>query len=299
MPTTISETGFRALTAATAIKETSRRLRSIGIETAARDARLLVAAALGIDAVKLISQPGAELGSAVQSRLDNYVVRRLAREPVSRILGSRGFYGRDFEISPATLDPRPDSETLIEAALELIGESGRAAPLRIIDIGTGSGCLLVTLLAELPHATGLGTDIDPGALQVAQRNARRHGVGSRADWTLARSLTGIGGAFDLVVANPPYVPTGTIDELEPEVRKYEPRAALDGGADGLQVYREIAADLARVAPDGWAVFEVGKDQAGSVSGLLASVRVGKQLPQIRTFRDLNGVDRCVAWKARS
>lgn len=299
MPTTISETGFRALTAATAIKETSRRLRSIGIETAARDARLLVAAALGIDAVKLISQPGAELGSAVQSRLDNYVVRRLAREPVSRILGSRGFYGRDFEISSATLDPRPDSETLIEAALELIGESGRAAPLRIIDIGTGSGCLLVTLLAELPQASGLGTDIDPGALQVAQRNARRHGVGSRADWTLARSLTGIGGAFDLVVANPPYVPTGTIDELEPEVRKYEPRAALDGGADGLQVYREIAADLARVAPDGWAVFEVGKDQAGSVSGLLASVRVGKQLPQIRTFRDLNGVDRCVAWKARS
>src|SRR5690606_35169808 len=134
------------------------------------------------------------------------------------------FYGREFEISPATLDPRPDSETLVEAALELVsfGESKGNEPLRILDVGTGSGCLLVTLLAELPHATGLGTDIDPQALKIAQRNAQCHGVDSRARWTQARSLNGIGGPFDLVVANPPYVPTGTLDTLEPEVRIYEP-----------------------------------------------------------------------------
>jgi len=299
MPTTISDNELHRLTAAAAIKETTRRLRGSGIESAARDARLLVAAALGCDSERLISQPEARLDATQTDLLHSFVQRRLAREPVSRILGMRGFYGRDFEISPAVLDPRPDSETLIEAALDLVGaqDGAETAPLRILDIGTGSGCLLVTLLAELPHATGLGTDIDPQALDIAQHNARRHGVQSRASWMYARSLNGIGGPFDLVVANPPYVPTVIIDTLEPEVRDFDPRSALNGGADGLEIYREIAADLARVAPNGWAVFEVGKGQSDAVSELLSSIRVRNEAPLVRVFRDLNGVERCVAWRA--
>ena len=299
MPTTTFEASTFALTpAAKATLEATRRLRDGGIESPARDARILVAAALRVDAGQLIGRPEMPLGPAEQASLERAIARRLAREPVSRILGSRGFYGREFEISPATLDPRPDSETLIEVALLLVGRD-RKLPLRILDVGTGSGCLLVTLLAELPSATGLGTDIDLEALQVALRNAHRHDVASRAEWKPARSLNGIGGSFDLLVANPPYVPTGMIEELDPEVREYEPRPALDGGADGLDVYREIARDLVRVVPNGWALFEVGRGQAPAVADLLTSVRSGAQLPEVRIFRDLNGVDRCVAWKARS
>lgn len=301
MRTTISEPSTTAPTAAKATAEATRRLRSGGVESPARDARILVAAALGIDAVELISRPERPLSGGEQTRLERFIARRLAREPVSRILGSRGFYGREFEISPATLDPRPDSETLIEAALLLVGRdrAGNDTPLRILDVGTGSGCLLVTLLAELPDASGLGTDIDTEALQIAQRNARRHGVASRAQWKLARSLNDIGGTFDLLVANPPYVPTSMIEHLEPEVREYDPRSALDGGADGLDIYREIENGLGRVVPNGWALFEVGKDQAPAVAELLGSARIGAQRPEVRTFRDLNGVDRCVALKART
>lgn len=300
MPTTISEPSTSTLTAGNATVDTTSRLRSGGIESSARDARVLVAAALGIEAAQLISRPERPVGGPERAQLERFISRRLSREPVSRILGTRGFYGREFDISPATLDPRPDSETLIDAALLLVDhdEAGRGPPLRILDVGTGSGCLLVTLLAELPNASGLGTDISPEALQVAQHNARSHGVTSRADWKMARSLNGIGGVFDLLVANPPYVPTGMIEHLEPEVREYDPRSALDGGADGLDVYREIAKDLVEIVPSGWALFEVGRDQAEAVADLLGSARVGAQRPEVRTFRDLNGVDRCVAWKAR-
>ena len=301
MHSTISESCPDVLTAAAATVRATRLLREGGIESAARDSRLLVAAALGIDAGRLLSRPEMPLGYAEQRRLEEFLTRRVAREPVSRILGSRGFYGREFEVSPATLDPRPDSETLIDAALELIGaETGRRdMPLRILDIGTGSGCLLVTLLAELPNAIGLGTDIDPAALQVAKRNADVHGVAARANWALARSLDGISGPVDLLVANPPYIPKGDIEGLDPEVRDYDPRTALDGGADGLEVYRELAKDLVKVVPNGWAVFEVGADQANSVREILAAVSVPGHTPVIRIFQDLNGVDRCVAWKSRA
>lgn len=301
MLTTISEASVGSLTIAEVTAEATRRLREAGIESPARDARILITAALGLEPHQLISRPEMPVGSAQLEQVNQFIARRLAREPVSRILGSRGFYGRQFEISPATLDPRPDSETAIEAAIELVGSGprGRDLPLRILDVGTGSGCLLVTLLAELPCATGLGTDIDAAALQVAQRNAYRHGVASRAEWKLARSLNGIAGPFDLLVANPPYVPTGMIEDLDPEVREYDPWSALDGGSDGLDVYRELVRDLVRVVPDGWAVFEVGKGQASAVSELLTFARIGAQSPEIRTFRDLNGVDRCVAWRARN
>lgn len=296
MPTTTFEADLGAVTAAAVTAQTTRRLRAAGIESAARDSRLLVAAALGIDAARLLGGPEMPVEAFARKRLESFVLRRIAREPVSRILGSRGFYGREFEISPATLDPRPDSETLVDAALELIERNAENSACRILDVGTGSGCLLVTLLAELPNATGIGTDIDPQALQMAERNARRHGVAARASWELARSLNGISGPVDLLVSNPPYVPTGEIEGLDPEVRQYDPRAALNGGADGLQIYRELAEELARVVPNGWAIFEVGAGQAETVQALLTG-NVGRPA-EIRTFRDLNGVDRCVAWKAR-
>ena len=295
---TIFEANLRTLTAASVTAEATRALRAGGIESAARDSRLLVAAALGIDAARLLSRPEMPVEPGDQSLLESFIARRVAREPVSRILGSRGFYGRIFDVSPATLDPRPDSETLIDAALELIGRDCESRnPCRILDIGTGSGCLLVTLLAELPGATGLGTDIDPQALKVAERNAHRHGVAPRASWKLVRSLGGVSGPVDLLIANPPYVPTGEIEGLDPEVRDYEPRAALDGGPDGLEIYRELAAELVRVVPDGWAIFEVGAGQAGAVRELLSEMP-GCRGAEVRMFRDLNGVDRCVAWKAR-
>lgn len=288
-------------TASEAVVFATRQLREAGIESPGLDARLLVGAALGLRAEQLIARPDLPVGPEAQKTIEGYLNRRLAHEPVSRILGSRGFYGRMFEISPATLDPRPETETLIEAALGLVNErkSDPAKPIRILDIGTGSGCLLITLLAELPNSIGLGTDISVEALEIARRNALKHAVKSRAEFRLARSLEGIAGPFDLVVANPPYIPTGDIEGLAPEVRDFDPRSALDGGVDGLDVYREIAKNLVRVVPEGWAIFEVGAGQATAVAKIVDECRVETARPQIRTFRDLLAVDRCVAWKARS
>src|SRR5262249_22994334 len=159
-------------------------------------------------------------------------------------------------LSPATLDPRPDSETLIDVALGFVDRAGlRDAPLRILDVGTGSGCLLATLLCELPKATGLGTDINPDALRTASDNSHRLGVGARATWQIAAALESIAGPFDILVCNPPYIRSAVIAELEPEVRDFDPRAALDGGPDGLEVYRRMAPRIGTVVPNGWAVFE--------------------------------------------
>jgi release factor glutamine methyltransferase len=282
--------------AGAAIAHAVQLLRAAGLEEGARDARLLTAAALNVDPAALVKHPEIRLTPIELERLQSYIRRRIEREPVSRILGRRGFYGRDFAISPATLDPRPDSETLIEAALQLVAESGwNDAPIRILDIGTGSGCLLVTLLAELPAAVGVGSDIDVGALQIAKENAECLGVAARARFVESRSLATIDGAFDLLISNPPYIPTAEIASLDPDVRRYDPLTALDGGIDGLDIYREITRDLVRVVPDGWALFEVGAGQADAVTTLLQGAEVGSMM---RRFCDLDGRDRCVAWKAR-
>ena len=288
------------LTVAAAVAWATGALRQAGVEGPERDARILVSAATSLDRVQLLSRSDLVLSAAQKGRLEQVVNRRSRREPVSRILGRRAFYGREFEISPATLDPRPDSETLIDAALRLLAEDdvSREARLRIIDIGTGSGCLLVTLLAELPNATGLGTDIGPEALRLAKQNALGNEVADRAAWSLARSLEGIDGPFDLLIANPPYIPTDDIEGLAPEVRDHDPRSALDGGFDGLDVYREMAGRLPAVVPEGWALFEVGAGQALSVQDILTAETALPSPPVVRVFRDLNGVDRCVAWKAR-
>lgn len=286
------------MTVAAAQRLMTRELRAAGIDGAERDARLLVAAATG-DPAGGLPRSDRPVSLTELERLSAMLERRRAREPVARILGVRGFYGRDFEVTRATLDPRPDTETLADVALEIVDRMGwRKQPLRILDIGTGSGVLLVTLLAELPLAWGTGSDICPEALETAARNAARHHVADRARWCVARSLHGIEGPFDLVVSNPPYIPTGDIAALERDVRDYDPHTALDGGSDGLAIYREIVEDLHRVMPDGWVLLEVGTGQGPEVGAMLvrnATVDPGS----LSTRRDLSGHQRCVAARTRS
>jgi release factor glutamine methyltransferase len=278
-----------------AVDAVARLLAAAGVDTPREDARRLVVAAAACNAIDLIVHPGRELEQDARQRLERFVARRMAREPVSRILGSREFYGRSFEIAPATLDPRPDSETLIDAVLELTEAEGwRDQELRILDIGTGSGCLLVTLLCELPYASGLGTDISSAALDVAKRNAEHHGVADRCGFEQRRSLQGVDASFDFVMSNPPYIETAAIAGLAPEVRDFDPASALDGGADGLEVYREIAASLEAVILNGWAVFEIGAGQSESVTKILSQAISQRESPEIRLWRDLNGHTRCVA-----
>lgn len=192
------------MTLSDAVGRATRALMDAGIEGAARDARMLVAAACGRPQVDLIAHADSALGTNAASRLGCTVARRAGREPVSRILGEREFYGRGFRLTPATLDPRPDTETLIDAALQVLAEDGSTSePLRILDIGTGSGCLIVTLLAELPRAEGLATDICPSALAVALCNAERHGVAGRLRLRRADALEDIDGRYNLIVSNPP------------------------------------------------------------------------------------------------
>ena len=277
------------------LRDASRALGRAGVEAPERDARLLAAAAIGCSGADLIARPEQPIDEAARARLGDFVRRRCAREPVSRILGAREFYGRAFALSPATLDPRPDSEVLIEAVLQFVAAKGwRDRPLRILDVGTGTGCLLVTLLAELPSATGVGTDIAQGALDTAAANARRHGVSERAAFVHARGLERVAGPFDITVSNPPYIASGDIPGLAPEVRDFDPRAALDGGADGLHIYRQILPEIARVLPCGYVAFEVGAGQADAVEELLrASIDLGRQGKTVR-YPDLGGHTRCVS-----
>ena len=277
-----------------AVRSAQRSLAAAGVEDAGRDARLLVAAAAGVDTADIIARPERALAADEQDRLQSMVARRCAREPVSRILGGREFYGRPFALSPATLDPRPDSETLIGAALDIAAREGwRDRPIRILDIGTGSGCLLLTLLAELPRATGVGTDISAPALEVATLNASSLGLAGRVSFMQADMLDGIEGPFDLIVSNPPYIPSADIAGLSAEVRQYDPRGALDGGDDGLNFYRRIVAGLPRVRA-GWVIFEVGAGQAEDVALLLEQAFVKTRQAQLSRHADLGGHTRCVA-----
>jgi release factor glutamine methyltransferase len=288
-----ARTGTRC-TVGTALREFSAELSRAGVEGSGADLRRLLAELLGISSAAILREPERQLTVTELDTLRSWVERRKSHEPVSRILGKRDFYGRTFSLTPATLDPRPDSETLIAAALEIVQEEGWSSlPLRILDVGTGTGCLLLTLLCELPAATGLGSDISEAALASARDNARRLGVAARADWVRADALEGIAGPFHILIANPPYVRTGAIPHLEPEVRNFDPVVALDGGADGLSIYRRLLARSAGVVPDGWIVLEVGFDQADAVAGLLAAMpRVDRT--KVRMRPDVSGRRRCVA-----
>jgi release factor glutamine methyltransferase len=254
-----------------ALKHLGNVFRDIGIETAQRDARLLMLDAAGIVHTDLIRAPREALGPDGANKLAAHVEKRLMRVPVARILGEWEFWSLPFTLVAETLVPRPDSETVVAAALIALKERRHNSEgLRILDLGTGSGCLLVSLLHELPGATGVGVDIAPGAILTARHNAERNGVGTRAEFHQANWAEGITGPFDLIVSNPPYIADPIIDTLEPEVRVHDPRLALSGGRDGLDAYRAIAdAVPALLAAQGVVALEIGSDQSESVPKIFA------------------------------
>jgi release factor glutamine methyltransferase len=275
-------------TAGQVINEAATRLAGVGIYTAHYDARLMVAEVLGIEMRRLPASHHAELSGDESAWLAAMLERRLAREPMSHILGRRGFWTLEFQVTADTLDPRPDTETLIEAVLDAVEDRGR--PRTLLDLGTGTGCILLTLLSEMGHSTGLGIDASLAALAVAGRNAETLGLAARAEFRQGNWGDGLNGGFDIIVSNPPYIPDGDIDGLEPEVARYEPRSALAGGPDGLDCYRELIPHMARLlAPGGVAALEVGAGQAQDVVALLAIAG----LPGASVLRDLGGVERCL------
>jgi release factor glutamine methyltransferase len=275
---------------ADALAALRRAFAAAGLDEPALDARILLTEAAGLSAHELLARPEAPLDDAAAARLSAFAARRLAREPVWRILGQAEFWGLPFRLSPETLAPRPDTETLVETALALAPRPDPA----ILDLGTGTGCVLVALLSERPTAWGLGVDRAEGACRTARDNARANGVGARAaflvgDWTAALAP---GARFDLVVSNPPYIPHADIAGLAEEVRAHDPARALDGGADGLEAYRAILArgtDL--LAEDGVLAVEVGIGQARDV----ARIGEGEGLAPVRVARDLAGMARVVAF----
>ncbi|WP_245276403.1 peptide chain release factor N(5)-glutamine methyltransferase [Methylocapsa aurea] len=270
----------------------ARALAAAAIPSADLDARVLLCAALGIDHAGLVRDPDLPLGAKC-GRVGAFALRRLRREPVSRIVGFKEFWGARFEIGSPVLDPRPDTETLIEAVLSHVaGESGRNW--RILDLGVGSGAILGILLQCLPQAFGVGVDVSPKACAIAQRNLDALGVASRGailcgDWTSA-----LRGRFDLIVSNPPYIAAGAIGGLEPEVAVHDPRLALDGGDDGLDAYRAIIPALADLMePGGLVAFEFGEGQGQAVEALLR----GAGLAAFEVSRDLAGRERVIAARA--
>ncbi len=272
--------------AATARAEAA--LAEAGIDTPRLDARILVAAAIDATPGDVFLHPDRAFAPDAAHRLEELLARRADREPVSRILGRREFWSLEFALSPDTLDPRPDSETLIEAALAAL--PARAQPLRILDLGTGTGCLLLALLSELPRATGLGIDISSGACTSARENAARLGFAPRAEFRQGSWEAAGGARFNLIVTNPPYIRTGDMAGLAPEVARYDPETALAAGPDGLDAYRAIAPVIAAVlAPGGAAFVEIGDGQATEVTAIFS--RAGLRVPDVKP--DLAGRLRCL------
>jgi release factor glutamine methyltransferase len=284
------------VTVAEACQIMAQAFAARGIEDPLADARILAAHALSLGRAQLLSQSGRELEPREVDALSARAARRLRREPVSRILGTREFWGLKLDISPAVLDPRPETETLIEVALDWITARGlRREKLRVLDIGTGSGALLLALLSELPNAIGIATDISIDALTIARGNAQRNNLASRCQFVACDMGLALRGPFDLIVANPPYIRTSEIDGLAPEVRDYDRRAALDGGPDGLSAYRAIANDGPRLlAKGGRLIVELGQGQGAEVHMLFTQAGLTVE-PEPR--RDLAGIGRALCARA--
>ena len=271
------------------LKQAGERLAAGGIETAALDARLLFQAASGLRHEDIVAEPDLIVPPDVAARFSMFIERRCKFEPVSRILGTREFYGRSFRVTPDVLDPRADTETLIGAALGLVKGKG---PLRILDLGTGSGAIAVTLLAELPGATAVASDLSAAALAVAKGNAEALGVAGRASFVQANWFEGIGGKFDLIVSNPPYIPLGDIAGLAPDVREFDPPRALDGGPDGLEAYRRIAVGRGVIWPPRAILF--WRSGRARRTRLMNSLR-GRVLPGKAAILTLPGHVRCLVF----
>jgi release factor glutamine methyltransferase len=269
------------------------RLKTAAIESAELDARILTGHAIGLDLTGLISAAQRQLTSDESARLEEFARRRLAGEPVARILGEKEFWGLPLQLSSATLVPRPDTETVVELALELLRAGGDLdRPLRIADLGTGSGAILLALLSDLPAAQGFGTDISPAALQTAGTNAARAGISDRATFITCDYAGGLIGPFDLIVSNPPYIRSADIGGLAAEVRDHDPLAALDGGADGLDAYRSLIPQAAGLlAPGAALVVEAGEGQSAQIQALMAAAGL---MPATPPKADLAGIPRAVA-----
>lgn len=265
-----------------------RTLKRAGIENAALDVRWLTEVdTKGLD-------PDTPLTPETWSRLQALINRRIAGEPTWRIIGEREFWGLTFQLSPATLEPRPDSETIVEAALAAI-ENRQDDPLAILDLGTGTGCLLIAMLHECTHAVGLGIDLSEEACRTASENAERNGVSARARFRQGHWADGVDERFDLILSNPPYIPSAEIETLTPEVRDHDPRLALDGGQDGLAPYRAFACSLpARLNPGGVVILEIG---AGQKDDVVALMREGGL--ELRSSRcDLGGHERALIFASQ-
>lgn len=282
------------------------RLAAGNVENPVLDARIFVRQGGQFSDSDLITHGASPLSVEVIDKIEKFVERRLAGEPVSRILGEREFYGLSFKVTHDTLDPRPDTETLIEAALKIapkltpaeeVGLAAMASAnhdggIRILDLGTGTGCILITLLKELPHASGIGVDLNPGAVAVARENAARHGVDNRVSFHVGSWFDPLdeGESFDLIVSNPPYIPLHEIESLAVEVRNHDPELALSGGDDGLDAYKMILKNLKKhLSCGGRALFEIGKGQEHDLARLVdeSNMRV------CDSYRDLAGVIRVV------
>ena len=270
-----------------AVRAVARRLAAAGVDTSGLDARLIVMHATGMTHVELLREPERILSPGEAETVSRCAGRRAAREPLARILGHWNFFGLEFSLSAETLVPRPETEMVVEAGIELL--AGVHAPL-IADAGTGSGCILLALLHALPQASGTGTDQSAMAVDTARKNARALGLDGRARFATTNWLDGINGVFDLVVSNPPYVMSGDIAGLEPEVRLHDPPAALDGGRDGFDAYRILIPQVAeRLKPGGWLVMETGSGQHNMVTSLLQDAG----LVNIGTGRDMAGHERII------
>jgi release factor glutamine methyltransferase len=267
------------------------RLQAAGVESPVFDARLLVEAGVGVSRLDLITDPRRAVSEAQAAAVEALAIRREAREPIAYILGAKSFWTLELAVGPGVLIPRPETETLVQVALSLLPAD---TPARLLDLGVGSGAILLAVLSERPLLRGVGVDVSETALEVASANAHAHGLAGRVDLRRASWGDGVEGQFDLVVSNPPYIAASQIEELAPEVARFEPRLALDGGADGLSAYRDILSGVTKlVAPGGALAFEVGQDQGEAVAALMQDAG----LVGLTEVPDLAGIVR-VLWGRR-
>ena len=288
-----TEIDVGARTIAAVRREWAKKFRARGIDSAELDARILVGGALGLDRAALAAADGRRLGRDEEAVIAALAERRLAHEPVARIVGWKEFWSLALRVDASTLVPRPETETVVEAALAAIDAAGpRTRPLRIADLGTGSGAILLALLSELANASGVGTDVSVAALFVARENARRLRL-DRAQFLACDMAAALHGPFDIIVSNPPYIASHEIAALAPDVRNFDPRRALDGGSEGLEFYRSIAAAApALLAPGGTLIVELGTGQSQAVGALFAA---GGLVP-LPARPDLSGIPRALVAK---